>query len=170
MSDVSIRLATEADVAAINAIYNHYVRTSVCTYQETEDTLEDRIAWLRAHTPDYFPATVAEMNGEVVGFGSLSPFRARSAYRFTVENAIYVRHDLHGRGIGRRLLADLIERSRLAGHKSIIAVIDAEQSGSIALHEAFGFVVCGELKQAGYKFDRWLDVVFMQLLHSRESE
>jgi phosphinothricin acetyltransferase len=168
MSDASIRLATEADLAAINAIYNHYVRTSVCTYQETEDTLDDRIAWLRAHTPDYFPATVAEMDGEVVGFGALSAFRARSAYRFTVENAVYVRHDLHGRGIGRQLLADLIERSQRIGHKSIIAVIDSEQRGSIALHEAFGFVICGELKQAGYKFDRWLDVTFMQLIHSHK--
>ena len=166
MSAVSIRLATEADLVAINAIYNHYVRTSVCTYQETEDTLDDRIAWLRAHTPDYFPATVAVIDDEVVGFGSLSPFRARSAYRFTVENAVYVRHDLHRRRIGRQLLADLIERSRKIGHKTIIAVIDAKQSGSVALHEAFGFIVCGEMKQAGYKFDRWLDVVFMQLVHS----
>jgi phosphinothricin acetyltransferase len=167
VSDVSIRLARDTDVEAINAIYNHYVRTSVCTYQETQDTLDDRVAWLRAHTADYFPATVAEMNGEVVGFASLSPFRARSAYRFTVENAVYVRHDLHRRGIGRLLMADLIERSRAVGHKSIIAVIDAGQEGSIDLHRAFGFEVCGEMRQAGYKFDRWLDVVFMQLIHSQ---
>ncbi len=168
MNAASIRLATEADLPAINAIYNHYVRTSVCTYQETEDALEDRAAWHQAHPRDYFPATVAELNGEVVGFGSLSPFRARSGYRFTVENAVYVRHDLHRRGIGRMLLADLIERSRAIGHKSIIAVIDAEQSGSITLHREFGFELCGELKQAGYKFDRWLDAVFMQLLHSKD--
>jgi phosphinothricin acetyltransferase len=163
---VSIRLATEADLPTINAIYNHYVRTSACTYQETEDTLDDRAAWLRAHPADYFPATVAELDGEVIGFGSISPFRARSGDRFTVENGIYVRHDLHRRGIGRTLLADLIERSRAIGHKTIIAVIDAEQLGSVALHREFGFEVCGEMKQAGYKFDRWLDVVFMQLLHS----
>lgn len=155
-----------ADAPAINSIYNHYVRTSVCTYQETEDTLGDRTAWLDAHPPDYYPATVAELNGEVIGFGSLSAFRARSGYRFTVENAVYVRHDLHRRGIGRMLLADLIERSRIIGHKSIIAVIDAEQYGSVTLHRQFGFELCGELKQAGYKFDRWLGVVFMQLLHS----
>ena len=129
MNAPSIRLATEADLSAINEIYNHYVRTSVCTYQETEDTPGDRATWLGAHPPDRFPATVATIDGEVVGFGSLSPFRSRSAYRFTVENAVYVRHDLHRRGIGRLLLADLIERSRAVGHQSIIAVIDSGASG-----------------------------------------
>jgi L-amino acid N-acyltransferase len=167
MSRTSIRLATEAELVSINSIYNHYVRTSVCTYQETQDRIADRAKWLRKHTPDQFPATVAVIDDKVVGFGALSPFRERSAYRFTVENAVYVRHDLHRRGIGRLLLADLIERSRATGHKTIIAVIDAQQPGSIGLHRAFGFEVCGQMKQVGYKFDRSLAVVFMQLLHSR---
>ncbi|HTL28363.1 MAG TPA: GNAT family N-acetyltransferase [Tepidisphaeraceae bacterium] len=169
MSRISIRLAAEADLASMFEIYNHYVRTSVCTYQDTEDTLEDRATWLHTHMPEYFPATVAEIDGEVVGFGALSPFRERSAYRFTVENAVYVRHDMHRQGIGRILLADLIERSREIGHQTIIAVIDAEQPGSVALHRAFGFEVCGEMKRVGFKFDRWLDVVFMQLIHSPQS-
>lgn len=162
----SIRLASDEDLSAISEIYNHYVRTSVCTYQETPDTIETRRLWLQNHRPDRFPATVAEIGGQVVGFGALSSFRERSAYRFTVENAVYVRHDLHRRGIGRLLLADLIERSRAIGHQSIVAVIDAEQAYSIALHREFGFEVCGEMKKVGFKFDRWLDAIFMQLLVS----
>src|SRR4051812_25273283 len=113
-----IRVATEADLVAINDIYNHYVHTSTCTYQEVPDSIEDRREWFAKKTP-WHPVTVATIDGEVVGWGALSAFRERSAYRFTVENSVYVRHDLHRRGIGRALLADLIERSRAIGHRSI---------------------------------------------------
>jgi phosphinothricin acetyltransferase len=98
----------------------------------------------------------------VVGWGSLSGYRERSAYRFTCENSVYVRHDLHGRGIGSALLTDLIERATLLDYRSIIAGIDGEQTASIALHAKFGFVDCGRQVKVGFKFERWLDVVFMQ--------
>jgi len=163
MPDLLIRLATESDLAAINDIYNWYVPRSTCTYQEVDETIDARRAWFRHHGPRY-PVTVAVRNGEVVGWGSLSDYRERSAYRFTCENSVYVRHDCHNQGVGSALLADLIERAKAFGFHTIIAGADAEQTASLALHAKFGFVECGRQKQVGYKFERWLDVVFMQLM------
>lgn len=166
MSDdsLSIRPATEADLVAINDIYNWYVPRSVCTYQEEDETIESRQRWFAEKQNKHFPVTVAELDGRIVGWASLGTYRERSAYRFTVENSVYVRHDLHGRGIGKALLADSIERARAAGFKTIIAGIDAEQTASIALHRRFGFVDAGLQRQVGFKFGRWLDVLFLQLM------
>ena len=100
----------------------------------------------------------------MVGWGSLSTFRARAAYDRTVEDSVYVRHDLQRRGIGGRLLDDLIARATSLGHRVIVAGIDREQAGSIALHEQRGFVQAGLLHEVGFKFDRWLDMVFMERL------
>jgi phosphinothricin acetyltransferase len=163
MPEPTIRLARAADLPAINAIYNYYVLHSTCTYQEEPSTSDERAAWFAAHGPLH-PVTVAEIEGELVGWGSLSRFHARSAYRHTVENSVYVRHDLHRRGIGRVLLADLIERARVAGHHTIMALIDAEQPASAALHRAFGFAPAARLKEVGFKFGKWRDVVYMQLM------
>jgi phosphinothricin acetyltransferase len=159
-----IRLAAESDLAAIDDIYNYYVHTSTCTYQEIPGTMDERRAWFSRRERDWHPVTVAEIEGEVVGWGALNEFRPRTAYRFTVEDSVYVRHDLHRRGIGRALLADLIERSRAIGHRSIVAGIDGEQGPSIRIHEAFGFVRVAHLKQVGFKFGRWLDVIYLQLM------
>jgi phosphinothricin acetyltransferase len=161
MPGTTIRLAHGADLPAINAIYNHYVLHSTCTYQEDPSTAEDRAGWFAAHGPVH-PITVAEVEGEVVGWGSLSRFHPRSAYRRTVENSVYVRHDLHRRGIGRALLADLIGRAEALGHHTIIAIIDAEQPASVAIHRAHGFDSVSRLKEVGFKFGRWRDVVHMQ--------
>ena len=106
--------------------------------------------------------TVAAAGDEIVGWGSLSGYRERSAYRFTCENSVYVRHDRQGHGIGSVLLADLIQRATALDYRSIIAGIDAEQAASIALHTKFGFIECGRQGKVGYKFDRWLDVLFLQ--------
>jgi len=161
VSGVAVRLATAADLDAINRIYNHFVLNSACTYQEEPSSAEERAAWFSAHSPAC-PVTVAERGGEVVGWGSLSKFHARSAYRRTVENSVYVRHDCHRQGIGGVLLADLMERAKSAGHHSIIALIDSGQRGSLALHEKFGFVEVGRLREVGSKFGRWGDVVYLQ--------
>jgi phosphinothricin acetyltransferase len=99
-----------------------------------------------------------------VGWGSLSAYHARSAYRRTVENSVYVHHQHHGRGIGSLLLEDLIARAREVGHRVIIAAIDADQPASIALHAKFDFKKVGHFKQVGFKFGRWLNVVYMELL------
>jgi L-amino acid N-acyltransferase len=158
---MTIRLATSADLRAINDIYNHFVANSTCTYQEEPSTDAERQVWLTAHGPRH-PVTVAEIDGQVVGWGSLSPFHQRSAYRRTVESSIYVRHDRHRQGIGAALLQDLIERARVIGHHAIIAGIDSEQTASIAIHSKFGFEQVGHLKEVGFKYDRWLDVIYME--------
>lgn len=163
MNDISIRRATVADLDSINAIYNHYVLHSTCTYQTEPETAADREAWFDRHGPEH-PMVVAETAGEVLGWGSLSPFHARAAYCHTVENSVYVRHDAHRRGIGSALLVDLIARARQIGHHTIIGGIDGEQAASIALHAKYGFTRVAHLQQVGYKFGRWLDVIYMQLM------
>lgn len=164
-SPISPRLANEADLVAINDIYNWYVPRSTCTYQEVPETIESRRHWFeKHHSSPRHPVTVVELDGKVVGWGSLSDYRERSAYRFTCESSVYVHHDFHGRGIGTAIVADLIERAKQLDYHTIIAGADAEQTASIALHKKFGFVECGKQIRVGYKFDRWLDVVFMQLM------
>jgi L-amino acid N-acyltransferase len=158
-----IRPATESDLVAINDIYNHYVQHSTCTYQEEPEPLDGRRQWFGHHGGQH-PVIIAEAGGQVAGWGSLSAFHARSAYRRTVENSVYVHHQLHRRGIGSLLLQELIVRARSLGHHAIIAGIDAEQTASVALHAKFHFEKAGHLKQVGFKFGRWLDVVYMQLV------
>ena len=157
-----IRLARIEDLGAINAIYNHYVLHSTCTYQETPESIHGRREWFARHGAPH-PVTVAEVNGSIVGWGSLSAYHARSAYRHTVENSVYVDHAFHRRGIGAALLRDLIERARALGYHAIIAGIDGDQTASIGLHAKFGFEQVGHLREVGFKLDRWLDVIYMEL-------
>ena len=161
MAHIDVRLATEADLGAIDDIYNHYVRGSTCTYQYEPTLPSERLAWFHQHDAAH-PVTVAEAAGRVVGFGALSWFREREGYRRTVEDTVYVHHEWHRRGIGRRLLEDLIERARSLGHRTVIAGASAEQTGSIALHLQAGFVEVARLREVGFKFGEWLDVVFLQ--------
>ena len=163
MSASLIRLATAADLPAINEIYNYYVLRSTCTYQLEPETLEDREIWLHSHPPDQYPVTVAEVEGEVIGWGSLSKFRDRAAYAPTVEASVYIRHDLHRRGVGRALLEDLIARARSIGFHTLVGGASADQMASLALQESLGFQRVAHFKQVGYKFGQWLDVVFFQL-------
>lgn len=170
MSNLILRPAKADDLQAVNEIFNHYVLNCTCTFVETPLSNADRQAWHESHGGQdaglarKFPAIVAVDAGEVVGFATLSPFHTRCAYRHTVENSVYVRPDAHGRGIGSMLLGELIELGRTAGHHSIVALICAEQTASLALHEKFGFVEVGRLKEVGNKFNRWLDVAYMQLM------
>ena len=159
----AIRPARVTDLAAINDIYNHYVLHSTCTYQEKPEPLAERRKWFRHHGAQH-PIIVAESGGQIVGWGSLSAFHPRASYRHTVENSVYVHHEHQRRGIGSLLLRDLIDRARRLGHRAIIAMIDGEQAGSIALHAKFRFKKAGHLKEVGNKFDRWLDVIYMELL------
>lgn len=161
MSNVIIRPAAAVDLPIINDIYNHYVLHSTCTYQTELETAKEREAWFERHGVRH-PVVVAEMQGTVLGWGALSPFRARAAYGRTVENSVYVRHDAQRRGIGKAVLEQLIARAGQIGHHTIVAIIDAEQTPSIALHAQFGFVEAGRLRQVGFKFGRWLDVIDMQ--------
>ncbi len=158
-----LRPAVVADLPAINDIYNHYVLHSTATYQEVPETMEGRRSWFDRHKLGH-PVIVAEMAGVVVGWGSLSAFHARSAYRRTVENSVYIHHDHQRRGVGRTLLMELIRLARDAGHHTIIAGIDADQPGSVRLHTSAGFQQVAHLKQVGFKFGRWLDVLYLQLM------
>ena len=160
---ISIRAAAETDCATINAIYNHYVFTSTCTYDLAAMPDAARVEWFRQHGPKQ-PIIVAELDGAVVGWGSLSPFRTRPAYGRTVENSVYVHHGCHRKGIGSVLLQRLIELAREHEYHTIIAGVDAEQSGSMKLHENFGFKPSGKFIQVGWKFERWLDVLWYQLM------
>jgi L-amino acid N-acyltransferase len=161
--EVTLRLATELDLSTINDIYNHYVLRSTCTYQEQPEPLSGRYRWFSEHDARH-PVVVAEHGRQVVGWGSLSPYHRRSAYRNTVENSVYVHADWQEKGIGSLLLGDLVKRARTLGHHVIIAVIDADQAHSVHLHTKFKFQRAGHLQQIGFKFGRWLDVIYMELL------
>jgi phosphinothricin acetyltransferase len=160
----NIRLAAATDLVAINDIYNYYVPRSTCTYQLEPETLEGREAWFQSHPPDKYPVTVAELDGQIAGWGSLSKFRERAAYDPTVEASVYIRHDLHRRGLGRALLEDLIERARAIGFHSLIGGVSADQTASLALQESLGFRRIAHFKEIGLKFGQRLDVVFLQLM------
>lgn len=157
-----LRPATRADAGAINAIYNHYVRTSTCTFQEQEETLGERERWLDAHTGAHVALVAEEAGGDIVGWCSLSPFHQRSAFRSTVEDSLYLRPDRCGRGLGALLLAELLRCARQGGFRQMVAVICAEQEPSMALHRRQGFIENGRLRTVGCKFGRWLDVAYLQ--------
>jgi L-amino acid N-acyltransferase len=162
MPRIQIRPATADDLVAINEIYNYYVLNSTCTYQTEPETMEARRAWLADHDAKH-PVTVAHLeDGLLVGWGSLTLFHRRAAYGRTLENSVYVHHEHHRQGIGRAILRDLIDRAKALSHHTIIALISADQSASVALHAEEGFVQVALLKEVGFKFERWLDVVYMQ--------
>ena len=163
MSAFTIRLATENDLEAIRTIYNYYVLHSTCTYQEKPELLEDRSKWF-SHHDEKHPVVVAVADAQVVGWGSLSAFHARSAYRYTVEDSIYLHHAYCRMGIGSVVLSELISRARALDHRVLIAGMDAEQAGSYALHSKFRFEKVGHFKRVGFKFNRWLDVIYMELM------
>jgi len=163
MDTLRPRTATVADAEAINAIYNHYVRTSAATFQVEEETKEEREEELRSR-PNELPLIVLEADGEVVGWGTLSPFKSRCAYRDTIEISIYVRHNCHRRGYGRTIVQDLVERARAAGYHTILAASCEESVGSIGLLKSLGFAQVGRLRQVGSKFGRRLDVIYLQFM------
>jgi L-amino acid N-acyltransferase len=164
MSTHSLRLATSADLSAISAIYNYYVLHSTCTYDLEPETLAERQRWFESHSPQKYPVIVAEFEGQIAGWGSLSKFRDRPGYDPTVEASVYVAEAFHRRGIGRALLEDLIARARTAGFHTILGGASADQLASIALQQSLGFEQVALFKEVGDKFGQRLDVVFMQLM------
>jgi L-amino acid N-acyltransferase YncA len=168
-ADVHVRPMMAADLGAVRDIYNHYVATSTCTFQVEPDTAEEREAWLRDRGPAH-PAVVAEVEGSVAGWAALSPWKSRCGYSRSAEASVYVRHDMHRKGIGRLLLADLVARGRAAGLHTIIGGACTEHPASLALQEALGFVRVAYFREVGYKFGRWLDVAYMQLMLSPAPE
>jgi len=160
---VRLRPATPADAAATAAIYNHEVSTSWVTFDLVTRTVEEQAAWLDARS-GALEVVVAEIDGAVAGFASLSPYRDRPAYRTTVEDSVYVHPDHRGAGVGRALLEEIVGVARERGFHSVIGRIVGGHTASIALHAAVGFEQVGVEREVGRKFGRWLDVVVMQLL------
>src|SRR5258706_6689175 len=158
-----MRLATVDDAEAVAAIYNLEVETSTATFDLVPRSLEEQRAWL-ADRSGALSAIVAVDGAEVVGFASLSLYKERAAYRTTVEDSVYVRRDHHRRGVGRTLLVELLHVSRASGVHAAMARIEATRESSIALHQAFGFVVACTEREVGRKFSRWLDATIMQIL------
>ena len=158
-----MRPATSADLPAIAAIYAHYVRETVITFDEQPRTAADWARRLAERDQAGWPFLVAESAGEVVGYAYVAPFRDRPAYRFTVEDSVYLRPDAVGQGIGTALLDRLITRAATAGGREIIAMIsDTGNPASVELHSRVGFRLVGTLTRAGFKHERWIDVVIMQ--------
>ncbi len=164
MSDATVRLATLNDLPGIQEIYNEAVNTTTATYDYEPRPIEYRQRWFEQHEADGYPVFVAaDAAGRVVGWSALNKYHDRIGYRFTSENSVYVAADQRGRGLGRLLLAPLIAAARQRGMHAIIAAIDAQNTASIRLHAAFGFEQVGLFKEVGFKFDRWLDVLYMEL-------
>jgi L-amino acid N-acyltransferase len=160
---VIIRDARENDLPAINAIYNHEILHGTATWDEEPWTEEARRDWFAKLGDPSTPVLVAEVNGEVGGFAYLSWYRPKTGYRFTREDTIYMDERMRGRGLATPLLSALVQQARMSGMHLLIAVITAENAASIRLHEKLGFRVTGEMKECGFKFGRWLDVVEMSL-------
>ena len=160
---VSVRLARPGDAEAIRSIYNLEVTESTVTFDLVPRTLADQQAWLAEHDGVH-PAVVAEMDGEVVGFGSLGPYRSRPAYATTVEDSVYVHHDHRGEGVGKLVLAELVRLAGVHGFHSVMARIVGGHEASIALHTGCGFELVGVEREVGRKFGKWLDVALMQRL------
>jgi len=160
---IEIAPAGPDDLPGIRAIYNHAILTSAATFDVEPRTEAAQRDWFEGHDAQH-PVIVARHAGEVVGWASLNVFVGRCAYAKTVEDSVYVAEAWRGKGVGRRLLARLTELARELGHHSVVARIADHSSVSIGLHRALGFAEAGVLRQAGRKFDRWIDVTLMQLM------
>lgn len=163
MNKIIIRPATSEDVSAITEIYNCAIRTSTATFDMVEKTIEDRHRWLSEHG-DRYPVVVTEVDGQVAGWGSLSRYGERPGWRFTVEDSIYIDEKFRGMGIGKAILNYLLSEAERLGYRAVIAQVISGNEASIRLHEKCGFEMVGVLKEAGNKFDQWLDVILMEKL------
>lgn len=160
-----IRDAAEADLDGILAIYNDAVANTTAIWNETLVDLANRRAWLAERTAAGFPVLVAvNPAGEVLGYASYGTWRTIEGFRHTVEHSVYLRGDQRGQGLGPALMHALIERARQAGLHVMVAAIESENAASIRLHERLGFITTGQMPQVGRKFNRWLDLTFMQLM------
>src|SRR5688572_13869358 len=157
-----IREAIEQDVPAILAIYNDVIATSTAVYREDPASLDDRLEWFNARRGQSYPILVAADDAGILGFASYGDFRSWPGYRFSVEHTVHVRADERGRGVGTTLMHELIARA-IQQHKHVmIGGVDADNEASLRFHERLGFVRAARLRQVGFKFDRWLDLVFVQ--------
>jgi phosphinothricin acetyltransferase len=162
--NLTLRPATSNDLEKILKIVNHSILYTTANYSYEVQNLEVQTKWFEDKKNKNLPVIVADLGGEVVGFGSYGQFREKIGYQYTVEHSVYVVDDIIGKGVGSKLLTELIRLAKTQGYHVMIGAIDADNAGSIAFHEKFGFIAAGTIREVGYKFDHWLDLVFMQLI------
>lgn len=159
-----IRKATEADLSFIKEIMNHNILHSTAIYDYAAKSDAEITQWFTHKQNGNWPVIVAEENGIITGYATYGTFRFKVGFNPTVEHSVYVAEGAHSKGIGRLLLSHLIDICRAEGYHCMVGCIDASNGGSIAFHKKFGFTEAGVLKEVAYKFDKWLDLQFMQLL------
>jgi L-amino acid N-acyltransferase YncA len=163
---MKIRHAIQSDLPQILDIYNDVILNTTAVYDYEPHTIEMREQWFEAKQQQGFPVFVAEEENKITGFSSIGSFRAWAAYKFSVENSIYVASDQRGKGIGKLLLQPLIDSAKEMNMHTIIASIDATNEASLRLHKNFGFEEVAHFREVGYKFNRWLDLKFLQFILS----
>jgi L-amino acid N-acyltransferase YncA len=157
-----IRYARPTDLDAILDIYNDAILNTTSVYYYSPHTIEDRLYWYEEKVKDGFPILVCEESNRVIGFATFGHFRARPAYRYTVEHSVYVHIDHRGKGVATKLMTELIKIANERGYATMVAGIDSSNKVSRVMHENLGFTYCGTIKGVGYKFGKWLDVTFYQ--------
>ncbi|TSD67995.1 N-acetyltransferase [Inquilinus sp. KBS0705] len=155
---------TEADLPLVLDIYNDVILHTTAVYSEQPHTLAMRQTWFNERKAAGFPLIIAQQGDTIAGFGTYGQFRVWPCYRFTAEHSLYVHRDYRGLGISKIILQTLIDRARQAGMHALIAGIDSENPVSLQLHLSFGFEQVAHFKQVGFKFNRWLDLKFLELL------
>ena len=161
---MKIREAVKEDLPVILEIMNDAILNTTAIYDYHARTIEFVNNWFAKKQSDHLPVIVGELDGKTIGFGSYGIFRAWDAYKYSGEHSIYIAEGFRGRGRGGQLLEKLIELAKEQGFHTLIAGIDAENEGSVKFHSKYGFLEVGRFREVGYKFDRWLDLIFMQLL------
>jgi L-amino acid N-acyltransferase YncA len=159
---MEIRDAVQADFEQITAIYNEVLTHSTAIYNDRPATVEERVSWWRSRVAQGFPVVVASDGTRITGFATFGDFRAWPGYRFTVEGTVHIRADVRGRGVGSALLKEILAHAKAMGKHVMIAGVDSENAASLRFLERFGFERAGHLREVGYKFDRFLDLVFLQ--------
>lgn len=158
-----IRQANEKDLNDILEIYNDAILNTTAIYTYKAQTFEERKLWFNNKIEDGYPVFVYEENNRTIGFSTYGPFRAWPAYKYTIEHSVYVKADCRNKGVGTALLNEVIKDAVKKEYATIVAGIDSANDKSIKMHEKFGFKYSGTIKRAGYKFEKWLDLVFYQL-------
>lgn len=161
--NVTIRKAGIKDIRKILEIVNYEIKNSTVIYDYKERIYEHQLEWFKKKKHDGMPIIVAEIDNQVLGFGTYGIFRPWEAYKYSAEHSIYMQEESRGLGVGKLLMAELIKLAKKNGFHTMIAGVDSTNISSIEFHKKFGFMEVGKFKEVGYKFDRWLDLTFLQL-------
>jgi L-amino acid N-acyltransferase len=159
---MEIRDAVADDFDEVTAIYNNILTNSTAIYNDRPTTRDERLAWWRSRQEQGYPFLIAANGNAIAGYATFGDFRSWPGYRFTVEGTVHIHESSRGQGVGRELLNELVSRAQAIGKHTMIAGVDAENAASLKFLERFGFERVGHLREVGYKFDRFLDLIFMQ--------